>query len=84
MKKFEELSMNTQANILTGASFIKTIIGIIILSIGLSDIFLEDKGSFWSVLYVITGIVIVFLMRYGYKTFLELRKLERDLDMNKK
>lgn len=84
MKKFEELSMNTQAKILTSASFIKTIIGIVILSIGLSDIFFEGKGSFWSVLYVITGIVIVFLMRYGYKTFLEIKKLERDLDMNKK
>lgn len=84
MKKFEEWSMKSQSNVLTGVSLIKTIIGIIILSIGLSDIFFEGKGSFWSVLYVITGIVIVFLMRYGYKTFLEIKKLERDSDMNKK
>jgi uncharacterized membrane protein len=79
MKKYEELGIKTQSNILTLSSIFITIIGIIILSIGLADIFMEDKGSFWSILYSIVGFVMVFTFRFRYKTFLECKKLEKEL-----
>ena len=79
MKKFEELSIKTQSHILIWCSSLITIIGIIILSIGLTDLFIEDKGSFWSILYSIVGFLIIFGFRFRYKTFLECKKLEKEL-----
>jgi hypothetical protein len=79
MKKFEELGIKTQSDILTLTGTGIMIIGIILLSIGLTDIFIEDKGSFWSILYSIIGFVMTFTFRYKYKTLLECKKLEKEL-----
>ena len=79
MRKFSELSIKTQSNINIFIGLFIRIIGIIILSIGLTDIFIEDKGSFWSILYSIIGFIITFRYHFRYKTFLECKKLEKEL-----
>jgi len=55
------------------------IIGIVILSIGLTDIFLDNKASFWSILYVITGIVLITQFRFSNLRYLQVKKLEKEL-----
>ena len=79
MKKFEEWSLKTQTDILSYTSIFKTIIGIIILSIGIADLFIEGKGSFWSILYIIVGFLLTFRYNYNYRNFLEIKKLEKEL-----
>jgi TM2 domain-containing membrane protein YozV len=80
MKKFEEWSLKQQADAGAYLNLSKVIIGIIILTIGFTDLFIEDKGSFWSILYIIVGFILIFRYNFNYKTHLENKKLERELN----
>ena len=79
MKEFEERSLKEQSKILTWFSIFITILGIILLSKGLTDFFLEDKASFWSILYIIVGFVLIARYRFNHKGYLESKKLEKEL-----
>lgn len=76
------MNYKQEMNAITLVGIFLTIWGIVSLSIGLADFFLNDKASFWSILYIITGLILLIRFRpiFSYNKYLETKRLEKKID----